>query len=56
MQSQFDKWLKAKEEHNERQARRQQNRLVKNYEQLRLYSPSTSQLDRVKVIKDQLNN
>ncbi|EGR0934315.1 hypothetical protein GWZ53_15060 [Vibrio cholerae] len=56
MQSQFDKWLKAKEEHNERQARRQQNRLVKNYEQLRLYSPSTSQLDRAKVIKDQLNN
>ncbi|HCG6606178.1 TPA: hypothetical protein NJ227_003544 [Vibrio parahaemolyticus] len=54
MQVQFDKWLKAKEEHNERQARRQQNRLVKNYEQFKQYSPSTSQLDRVNAIKDKI--
>lgn len=54
MQVQFDKWLKAKEEHNERQALRQQNRLVKNYEQFKLYSPSTSQLDRVNAIKDKI--
>ncbi|EHR0919824.1 hypothetical protein KS884_002953 [Vibrio parahaemolyticus] len=54
MQVQFDKWLKAKEEHNERQARRQQNRLVKNYEQFKQYSPSTSQLDRVNAIKNKI--
>ncbi|ENO8810604.1 hypothetical protein ACCE85_002610 [Photobacterium damselae] len=54
MQVQFDKWLKAKEEHNERQVLRQQNRLVKNYEQFKQYSPSTSQLDRVNAIKDKI--
>ncbi|WP_411063473.1 hypothetical protein [Vibrio rotiferianus] len=54
MQVQFDKWLKAKEEHNERQARRQQNRLVRNYEQFKQYSPNTSQLDRVNAIKDKI--
>ncbi|ELI5880988.1 hypothetical protein ACVW8L_003120 [Vibrio parahaemolyticus] len=54
MQVQFDKWLKAKEEHNERQARRQQNRLVRNYEQFKQYSPSTSQLDRVNALKDKI--
>lgn len=54
MQVQCDKWLKAKEEHNERQAQRQQNRLVKNYEQFKQYSPSTSQLDRVNGIKDKI--
>ncbi|EPB6518403.1 hypothetical protein ACRRA1_001324 [Vibrio parahaemolyticus] len=54
MQVQFDKWLKAKEEHNERQARRQQNRLVRNYEQFKQYSPSTSQLDRVNAIKNKI--
>ncbi|MCG9624511.1 hypothetical protein L1D34_06610 [Vibrio mediterranei] len=54
MQTQFDKWLKAKEEHNERQVLRQQKRLVKNYEQFKQYSPSTSQLDRVNAIKGKI--
>lgn len=36
MQSQFDKWIKAKEEHNERQQHRQKNRLLKTYEELKL--------------------
>lgn len=31
MQTQFDKWLNAKEELNERQIQRQQNRLLKSY-------------------------
>ncbi|MUK75533.1 hypothetical protein GNP84_01285 [Aliivibrio fischeri] len=54
MQVQFDKWLKAKEEHNERQARRQQNRLVKNYEQLKRRSLTASQLDRVNIVRNQI--
>ncbi len=54
MQVQFDKWLKAKEEHNERQARRQQNRLVKNYEQLKQRSLTASQLDRVNIVRNQI--
>ncbi|MBE3701927.1 hypothetical protein HJ208_03145 [Vibrio parahaemolyticus] len=36
MQTQFDKWLKAKEAHDERQLKRQKNRLLKTYEELKI--------------------
>ncbi|HCG8465095.1 TPA: hypothetical protein NJ562_003093 [Vibrio parahaemolyticus] len=54
MQSQFDKWLNAKEELNERQIRRQQNRLLKSYEQLKQHSLSASQLERINAVKNQI--
>ncbi|MGD8109671.1 hypothetical protein [Vibrio sp. TRT 17S01] len=54
MQTQFEKWLNAKEELNERQIRRQQNRLLKSYEQLKQHSLSASQLDRINSVKSQL--
>ncbi|ENC6721654.1 hypothetical protein ABKY80_001946 [Vibrio harveyi] len=54
MQTQFDRWLRAKEKLNERQAQRQQNRLSKSYEKLKRYSISTSQMERINIIKSQL--
>ncbi|MFI3246839.1 MAG: hypothetical protein R3Y10_10225 [Ferrimonas sp.] len=54
MQTQFDKWLKAKEECNERQIRRQQNRLLKSHEQLKLRSLTASQLDRINIVRNQI--
>ncbi|HCG7675595.1 TPA: hypothetical protein NJ441_003621 [Vibrio parahaemolyticus] len=54
MQTQSDKWLKAKEELNERQIRRQQNRLLKSYEQLKQHSLSASQLERINAVKSQI--
>ncbi|HCE4593010.1 TPA: hypothetical protein NJ393_003885 [Vibrio parahaemolyticus] len=54
MQKQFDKWLNAKEELNERQIRRQQNRLLKSYEQLKQHSLSASQLERINAVKNQI--
>ncbi|WP_217534833.1 hypothetical protein [Vibrio metschnikovii] len=54
MQTQFDKWLNAKEELNERQIRRQQNRLLKSYEQLKQHSLSASQLERINAVKSQI--
>ncbi|EGR0622837.1 hypothetical protein N5K32_003373 [Vibrio parahaemolyticus] len=54
MQKQFDKWLNAKEELNERQIRRQQNRLLKSYEQLKQHSLSVSQLERINAVKSQI--
>ncbi|HBC3401498.1 TPA: hypothetical protein KDX79_003354 [Vibrio parahaemolyticus] len=54
MQTQFDKWLNAKEELNERQIQRQQNRLLKSYEQLKQHSLSASQLERINAVKSQI--
>ncbi|MDF4559917.1 hypothetical protein P3494_25745 [Vibrio parahaemolyticus] len=54
MQTQSDKWLKAKEELNERQIRRQQNRLLKSYDQLKQHSLSASQLERINAVKSQI--
>ncbi|HCG5556780.1 TPA: hypothetical protein NJ361_005556 [Vibrio parahaemolyticus] len=54
MQTQFNKWLKAKEEQNERQIRRQQNRLLKSYEQLKQHSLSALQLERINSVKSQI--
>ncbi|MFS1976850.1 hypothetical protein [Vibrio splendidus] len=51
MQSQFDKWLKAKEEHNDRQQRRQENRLMKTYESLASHSLSKLQQEQLTKIK-----
>ncbi|MFA0425770.1 hypothetical protein AB4562_27800, partial [Vibrio sp. 10N.222.54.A1] len=43
MQTQFDKWLKAKEARDERQLKRQENRLLKAYEELKTKSTSPAQ-------------
>lgn len=51
MQTQFDKWLKAKEEHNERQLKRQKNRLLKSYHELKTRNLSTPQADQIDKIK-----
>lgn len=56
MQSQFDKWLKAKEEYNNRQQRRQENRLVKTIEKLRKLPLNENQLDGINIIKTRLDN
>lgn len=55
MQSQFDKWLKAKEEHNDRQQRRQENRLMKTYESLASQPLSKHQKDQAEVIKNKIH-
>ncbi|MEZ8713917.1 hypothetical protein AB6D65_21090 [Vibrio alginolyticus] len=54
MQSQFDKWLKAKEEHNERQQHRQKNRLLKTYEELKLRKLSPLQQEKLEKIKQKI--
>ncbi|EJG0998394.1 MULTISPECIES: hypothetical protein [Vibrio] len=54
MQSQFDKWLKAKEEHNNRQQHRQKNRLLKTYEELKLRKLSPLQQERLEKIKQKI--
>lgn len=51
MQTQFDKWLIAKEELNERQLKRQKNRLLKSYDELNARDLSTSQAERLDKIK-----
>ncbi|EKO3487577.1 hypothetical protein M3924_003246 [Vibrio fluvialis] len=51
MQTQFDKWLIAKEELNERQLKRQKNRLLKSYDELNARELSTSQAERIDKIK-----
>ncbi|MEZ8723820.1 hypothetical protein AB6D66_22325 [Vibrio pomeroyi] len=55
MQNQFDKWLKAKEEHNDRQQRRQENRLMKTYESLAYHSLSKQQQEQAEVIKNKIH-
>ncbi|EGQ7664796.1 hypothetical protein CE131_20995 [Vibrio parahaemolyticus] len=54
MQNQFDKWLKAKEEHNERQQHRQKNRLLKTYEELKLRKLSPLQQEKLEKIKQKI--
>ncbi|EKF9197194.1 hypothetical protein O1B20_003113 [Vibrio cholerae] len=54
MQSQFDKWLKAKEEHNNSQQHRQKNRLLKTYEELKLRKLSPLQQENLEKIKQKI--
>jgi hypothetical protein len=54
MQSQFDKWLKAKEEYNDRQFRRQKNRLEKTYEVLKSKDLSPLQQEKIDKIKQKI--
>ncbi|HIF9109014.1 TPA: hypothetical protein ACX6PT_001760 [Photobacterium damselae] len=52
MQTQCDKWLTAKEEGNDRQKRRQANRLLKTYESLKTHPLSTQQIEQIQRIKN----
>lgn len=54
MQKQFDKWLKAKEAHNERQLKRQKNRLLKTYEELKIKNTSPIQTENINKIKNEI--
>lgn len=54
MQTQFDKWLKAKEEHNERQLKRQKNRLIKTYDDLYIKRLSPQQKEKINKVKNEL--
>ncbi|EPF2681979.1 hypothetical protein ACSL9E_003600 [Vibrio vulnificus] len=54
MQSQFDKWLKAKEEHNNSQQHRQKNRLLKTYEELKLRKLPPLQQENLEKIKQKI--
>ncbi len=55
MQSQFDKWLRAKEENNDRQLRRQENRLMTTYDSLISHSLSDQQHAQVEVIRSKIH-
>lgn len=54
MQTQFDKWLKAKEVRDERQLKRQKNRLLKTYEELKAKSTSPTQIENINKIKNEI--
>ncbi|HCG5249008.1 TPA: hypothetical protein NJZ17_005355 [Vibrio parahaemolyticus] len=54
MQKQFDKWLKAKEERDERQLKRQKNRLLKTYEELKAKNTSPQQKENINKIKTEI--
>ncbi|EGR4132954.1 hypothetical protein DDM87_14840 [Vibrio cholerae] len=54
MQVQFDKWLRAKEERDERQLKRQKNRLLKNYEELKAKNTSPQQKENINKIKTEI--
>jgi len=54
MQIQCDKWIKANEDQNERQKRRQENRLIKTYESLKESTLSKQQFDKIQNIRKQL--
>ncbi|HFD4278497.1 hypothetical protein [Vibrio parahaemolyticus] len=54
MQTQFDKWLKAKEAYDERQLKRQKNRLLKTYEELKAKSTSPAQIENINKIKNKI--
>ncbi|EJI1385453.1 hypothetical protein NDL32_004035 [Vibrio alginolyticus] len=51
MQTQFDKWLRARAERNERQLRRQKNRLLQSYGELKTKSLSAQQVEQIDKIK-----
>lgn len=55
LQVQTDKWLKAKEDNNQRQKRRQENRLTKTYEALKQNTLSNQQKEQIHKIKSKLN-
>ncbi|HCG6868934.1 TPA: hypothetical protein NJ279_005463 [Vibrio parahaemolyticus] len=54
MQTQFDKWLKAKEAYDERQLKRHKNRLLKTYEELKAKSTSPAQIENINKIKNKI--
>lgn len=54
MQVQFDKWLKAKEARDERQLKRQKNRLMKTYEELKAKSTSPAQKENINKINTEI--
>lgn len=54
MQAQFDKWLKAKETRDDRQLKRQKNRLLKTYEELKAKSTSPAQIENINKIKNEI--
>ncbi|HCG7991212.1 TPA: hypothetical protein NJ493_005109 [Vibrio parahaemolyticus] len=54
MQTQFDKWLKAKEAHDERQLKRQKNRLLKTYKELKIKNTSPTQTESINKIKNEI--
>ena len=54
LQTQFDKWLKAKEVRNERQLKRQKNRLLKTYEELKIKNTSLTQIENINKIKNEI--
>ncbi|PMM44581.1 hypothetical protein [Vibrio breoganii] len=54
MQTQFDKWLKAKEARDDRQLKRQKNRLLKTYEELKAKSTSPAQIENINKIKNEI--
>lgn len=54
MQTQFDKWLKAKEVRDERQLKRQKNRLLKTYEELKIKNTSPTQIENINKIKNEI--
>lgn len=54
MQMQFEKWLKAKEAHDERQLKRQKNRLLKTYEEVKTKNASPRQSERIMGIRDMM--
>lgn len=55
MRTQFDKWLKAKEDNNKRQERRQINRLLKTHDSLSNCTLSKQQKDQIAAIKNKVN-
>ncbi|AUV87066.1 hypothetical protein BTZ53_19205 [Vibrio parahaemolyticus] len=54
MQTQFDKWLKAKEARDERQLKRQKNRLLKTYEELKIKNTSPTQTESINKITNKI--
>lgn len=54
MQTQFDKWLKAKEARDERQLKRQRNRLLKTYEELKIKNTSPAQIENINKFKNEI--
>ncbi|EGR1179090.1 hypothetical protein AABF50_002295 [Vibrio parahaemolyticus] len=54
MQVQFDKWLRAKAERDERQLKRQKNRLLKTYEELKAKNTSPTQTENINKIKNEI--
>ncbi|MEZ8650813.1 hypothetical protein AB6D92_17725 [Vibrio splendidus] len=52
MQNQIEKWIEAKNENDEIQLRRQKNRLIKTYEELKIKSLSEPQKETINIIKN----